>query len=162
MFPYDHLLKIIAGQIPSYKIGTEDEKLLWFSSISFPLGEGHVLAVPKTETDKFFRPGWSLPGKMLVFAKPLHAIEKAFDCNRCGISVVGLEIPHAHLHLLPINDADDLNFTKAPKWVPRNWSVCRRRFWKLFIAAIDHQPEAHPMNRFKCDGRIGFKCLPVW
>ena len=51
---------------------------------------------------------------MLLFAKPIaHAIENAFDCNRCGISVVGLEVPHAHLHLIPINSADDLNFTRS-------------------------------------------------
>ncbi|MFN8253404.1 MAG: HIT family protein [Ferruginibacter sp.] len=104
--------KIIAGQIPSYKIA-EDENFFAFLDI-FPLVEGHVLVVPKTETDKFFDLDDHYLGKMLQFAKPIaHAIEKAFDCNRCGISVVGLEVPHAHLHLLPINDADDLNFTRG-------------------------------------------------
>lgn len=103
--------KIIAGQIPSYKI-TENEKFYAFLDI-FPLVEGHVLVVPKTETDKFFDLDDTYLSDMLVFAKPIaHAIEKAFDCNRCGISVVGLEVPHAHLHLLPINEADDLNFTR--------------------------------------------------
>jgi histidine triad (HIT) family protein len=103
--------KIIAGQIPSYKIA-ENEKFYAFLDI-FPLVEGHVLVVPKTETDKFFDLDDTYLSDMLVFAKPIaHAIEKAFDCNRCGISVVGLEVPHAHLHLLPINEADDLNFTR--------------------------------------------------
>jgi histidine triad (HIT) family protein len=102
--------KIIAGQIPSYKIA-EDENFFAFLDI-FPLVQGHVLVVPKIETDKFFDLSDEYLSKMLVFAKPIaHAIEKTFDCNRCGISVVGLEVPHAHLHLMPINSADDLNFT---------------------------------------------------
>lgn len=104
--------KIIAGQIPSYKIA-ENEKFYAFLDI-FPLVEGHVLVVPKTETDKFFDLEDTYLSEMLLFAKPIaRAIEKAFDCNRCGISVVGLEVPHAHLHLLPINEADDLNFTRG-------------------------------------------------
>ena len=104
--------KIIAGQIPSYKIA-EDENFFAFLDI-FPLVEGHVLVVPKVETDKFFDLNDDYLSKMLLFAKPIaHAIEKAFDCNRCGISVVGLEVPHAHMHLLPINSADDLNFMRG-------------------------------------------------
>ncbi len=104
--------KIIAGEIPCYKIA-EDEQFFAFLDI-FPLTEGHVLVIPKTETDKFFDLDDSYLSKMLLFAKPIaQAIEKAFDCNRCGISVVGLEVPHAHLHLIPINSADDLNFTRT-------------------------------------------------
>ena len=104
--------KIIAGQIPCYKIA-ESEKFLAFLDIE-PLVKGHVLVVPKLEVDKLFdMPDDYLAG-MLVFAKPIaHAIEKAFNCNRCGISVVGLEVPHAHIHLVPINTANDLNFTKG-------------------------------------------------
>jgi histidine triad (HIT) family protein len=104
--------KIIAGEIPSYKIA-ENEHFFAFLDI-FPLVKGHVLVVPKTETDKFFDLADDYLKEILLFAKPIaHAIEKAFDCNRCGISVVGLEVPHAHLHLLPINNADDLNFTRG-------------------------------------------------
>jgi histidine triad (HIT) family protein len=104
--------KIIAGQIPSYKIA-EDERFYAFLDI-FPLVEGHVLVVPKIETDKFFDLPDNLLSEWLLFAKPIaHAIEKEFDCNRCGISVMGLEVPHAHMHLLPINSADDLNFTRG-------------------------------------------------
>jgi histidine triad (HIT) family protein len=104
--------KIIAGQIPSYKIA-EDDYFFAFLDI-FPLTEGHVLVVPKTETDKFFDLDTDYLNRMLVFAQPIaKAIEKAFDCNRCGLSVVGLEVPHAHLHLVPINSADDLNFTRG-------------------------------------------------
>jgi len=104
--------RIIAGEIPSYKIA-ENERFFAFLDI-FPLREGHVLVVPKTETDKFFDLTDEYLREMLVFAKPIaHAIEKAFPCNRCGISVVGLEVPHAHMHLIPINTSNDLNFTQA-------------------------------------------------
>ena len=103
--------KIITGDIPCFKIA-EDENYFAFLDIA-PLVSGHVLVIPKIETDKFFDLPDELLAGMLVFAKPIaHAIEKAFDCNRCGISVVGLEVPHAHMHLVPINGANDLNFTK--------------------------------------------------
>lgn len=103
--------KIISGEIPSYKI-KEDENFLAFLDV-FPLVKGHVLVVPKIEVDKLFDLDNALLAAMLVFAKPIaHAIEKTFDCKRCGISVIGLEVPHAHLHLVPINTADDLNFTR--------------------------------------------------
>jgi len=103
--------KIIAGEIPSYKIA-ESEKFFAFLDI-FPLREGHTLVIPKVETDKFFDLDDQYLSEMLVFAKPIaHAIEKTFRCNRCGISVVGIEVPHAHLHLIPINSANDLNFTQ--------------------------------------------------
>ena len=103
--------KIIAGEIPAYKIA-ESDKFFAFLDI-FPLVEGHVLVVPKIEVDKFFDMPDQYLAEMLVFAKPIaHAIESAFECNRCGISVIGLEVPHAHLHLMPINNADDINFTR--------------------------------------------------
>ncbi len=103
--------RIINGDIPCYKIAA-DEKFFAFLDIA-PLVSGHVLVVPKTETDKIFDLPDDYLAAMLVFAKPIaHAIEKAFDCNRCGISVVGLEVPHAHMHLMPINSANDLNFTR--------------------------------------------------
>lgn len=103
--------KIIAGEIPSYKIA-ENEHFFAFLDI-FPLAEGHVLVVPKQETDRFFDLDEHYLSEILLFAKPIaKAIEKAFPCNRCGMSVVGLEVPHAHVHLIPINTADDLNFTR--------------------------------------------------
>jgi histidine triad (HIT) family protein len=103
--------KIIAGEIPSYKIA-ENEKFFAFLDI-FPLKEGHVLVVPKTEVDNLFDLPKEYLQEMLLFAQPIaKAIERSFDCNRCGISVVGLEVPHAHLHLIPINSANDLNFTQ--------------------------------------------------
>ena len=103
--------KIISGEVPSYKI-KEDENFLAFLDV-FPLVKGHVLVVPKMEVDKLFDLDDALLEAMLVFAKPIaKAIEKTFDCKRCGISVIGLEVPHAHLHLVPINTANDLNFTR--------------------------------------------------
>jgi len=103
--------KIIAGEIPSYKIA-ENDKFFAFLDI-FPLREGHVLVVPKKEIDNFFDLPEEYLKELLIFAQPIaKAIEKSFDCNRCGVSVVGLEVPHAHLHLIPINAANDLNFTQ--------------------------------------------------
>lgn len=103
--------KIINGDIPSFKIA-ENDHFFAFLDIA-PLVSGHVLVVPKTEVDKIFDLPDEYLSAMLVFAKPIaHAIESVFDCNRCGISVVGLEVPHAHMHLMPINSANDLNFTK--------------------------------------------------
>lgn len=104
--------KIIKGEIPSYKIA-ENEHFFAFLDI-FPITEGHVLVIPKEETDKFFDVSDELLSEWLVFAKPIaKAIEKAFACDRCGISVIGLEVPHAHMHLVPINSSNDLNFTKS-------------------------------------------------
>ena len=103
--------KIIAGEIPSYKI-SENERFFAFLDI-FPLREGHTLVVPKLEVDRFFDLPDEYLASLLLFAKPIaRAIERSFNCNRCGLSVVGLEVPHAHLHLLPIDHADDLNFTR--------------------------------------------------
>ena len=103
--------KIIQGHIPCYKI-TESDLFFAFLDIS-PLAKGHTLIVPKTETDQFFDLPTNYLSEILLFAKPIaHAIEQVFDCNRCGISVIGLEVPHAHLHLVPIHSADDLNFTR--------------------------------------------------
>lgn len=104
--------KIIAGEIPSYKIA-EDERFFAFLDI-FPLVEGHTLVVPKTNVDNMFDLDDEYLSSLLVFAKPIaKAIERSFNCNRCGIAVIGLEVPHAHLHLVPINSADDLNFTRG-------------------------------------------------
>lgn len=108
--------KIISGEIPCNKIA-ESEKFIAFLDIE-PLVTGHVLVVPKIEVNKIFDVPDDYLAAMLVFAKPIaHAIEKAFNCKRCGISVIGLEVPHAHMHLIPINSANDLNFTR-PKLNP--------------------------------------------
>ncbi len=103
--------KIINGELPSYKIA-ENKSFFAFLDI-FPLVKGHVLVVPKVEVDKAFNLSDDILSEWFVFAKPIaKAIERSFDCNRCGVSIVGIEVPHAHMHLLPINTADDLNFTR--------------------------------------------------
>ncbi len=103
--------KIIKGEIPSYKIA-ENDKFYAFLDI-FPLRAGHTLVIPKIEVDNLFDLGDDYLSEMLVFAKPIaKAIEKSFRCNRCGMSVIGIEVPHAHIHLVPVNSANDLNFTQ--------------------------------------------------
>ncbi|HEX7690855.1 MAG TPA: HIT family protein [Sediminibacterium sp.] len=124
--------RIIAGEIPSYRIA-ENDRFFAFLDI-FPLVKGHVLVIPKMEVDKFFDMPDEYLSAILLFAKPIaHAIEKAFDCNRCGISVVGLEVPHAHLHLMPINNVNDLNFSR-PKLTlsPEELEEVRRRIIEGF------------------------------
>jgi histidine triad (HIT) family protein len=103
--------KIVRGEIPSYKIA-ENATFYAFLDIN-PLVEGHTLVIPKQEVDRF----WDMPDNylenILLFAAPIaRAIEKAFPCNRCGMSVIGLEVPHAHMHLIPLNNMDDINFTR--------------------------------------------------
>ena len=104
--------RIINGEIPSYKIA-ENEKFFAFLDI-YPLREGHVLIVPKIEIDNLFDLPKEYLDEILAFAQPIaKAIEKSFRCNRCGVSVIGLEVPHAHVHLIPINSSNDLNFTQS-------------------------------------------------
>jgi histidine triad (HIT) family protein len=119
--------RIVAGEIPAYKIA-EDDRFFAFLDI-FPLREGHTLVVPKIEVDKFFDMPDPYLAQVLLFARPIaHAIEKAFDCNRCGLSVVGLEVPHAHLHLVPIDKVDDLNFTRGKiKMTPEQLKVTQEK-----------------------------------
>ncbi len=105
--------KIINGEIQSYKIA-ENDKFYAFLDI-FPLQKGHTLVVPKIEIDKIFDLSAEMLSEILVFAQPIaKAIERAFPCNRVNIVTVGLEVPHAHIHLIPINQTSDLEFS-APK-----------------------------------------------
>ena len=108
--------RIIAGEVPSFKIA-ENHQFYAFLDV-FPLVPGHTLVVPKKETDNLFDMDEQVLGAVLQFARPIaKAIEKAFPCQRCGMAVIGLEVPHAHVHLVPIETADDLNFTR-PKLKP--------------------------------------------
>lgn len=103
--------KIIAGEIPSYRIH-EDERYYAFLDIN-PLAEGHTLVIPKVETDYLFDLEDALLADMLVFAKKVaRAIDQTIDCKRVGVAVLGLEVPHAHIHLIPINDLYDIEFSK--------------------------------------------------
>jgi histidine triad (HIT) family protein len=103
--------KIINGDIPSYKIAENDQFLAILDA--FPLVKGHVLVIPKQEIDYIFDLPNLLLADLFIFAKGLApAIEKAVPCQRIGITVIGLEVPHAHVHLVPMNSANDVNFTQ--------------------------------------------------
>lgn len=103
--------KIISKEIPCHLIA-ENEDFIAFLDI-MPLRMGHVLVVPKIEHDYIFDSSEDILKSILIFAKPIAlAIEKNIPCKRIGVSVIGLEVPHVHLHLVPIDSADDLNFTR--------------------------------------------------
>jgi len=102
--------KIIKGEIPSYKVA-EDENYYAFLDIN-PNAKGHTLVVPKKEVDKLFDLDSETYLGLMEFAqKVAKALEKTVSCNRIGMTVVGLEVPHAHVHLIPINSVSDINFT---------------------------------------------------
>jgi histidine triad (HIT) family protein len=103
--------KIIQGEIPCWKIA-EDENYLAFLDIN-PLAKGHTLVVPKQEVDYIFDVDDLLLAGMMVFSKKVaKAIDKAVDCKRVGVAVIGLEVPHAHIHLIPINNISDIDFSR--------------------------------------------------
>lgn len=105
--------KIVKGEIPCYKIA-EDERFFAFLDIN-PLTKGHTLVIPKEEVDYIFDIDDKSLSDMIVFAKKVAiAIEKSIRCSRVGVAVIGLEVPHAHIHLIPINHESDMNF-KNPK-----------------------------------------------
>ena len=108
--------RIVAGEIPAHKVA-EDDRFLAFLDIS-PLREGHTLVIPKRETDWIF----DLPDEELaalhIFAKRVaKAVRAAVDCRRVGVAVIGLEVPHAHIHLIPMQTVSDMNFAN-PKLTP--------------------------------------------
>lgn len=102
--------KIVAGQIPCYKVA-ENDSFLAFLDIS-PLAKGHVLVIPKVQVDYIFDLDEETFTQLHLFAKSVAiAIKKAITCNRIGVTVIGLEVPHAHIHLIPINEVNDMNFS---------------------------------------------------
>lgn len=104
--------RIVNGEIPSYKIA-EDEKHYAFLDIN-PLQKGHTLVIPKREVDYIFDLDPQELAELNVFAQRVaRAIEAVIDCNRIGVTVMGLEVPHAHIHLIPINRMADMDFAKA-------------------------------------------------
>lgn len=103
--------KIIAGEIPCYKVA-ETSEFLAFLDIN-PLTEGHILVIPKQEVDYIFDLDSETYVGLMLFAQIVASgLKKAISCQRIGISVIGLEIPHAHIHLIPINSIDDMNFSR--------------------------------------------------
>lgn len=106
--------KIVKGEIPCYKVA-EDAEFFAFLDIA-PLQKGHTLVVPKREVDYFFDLSDEEIGRMQVFAKRVAvAIKKAIPCVKVGQAVLGLEVPHAHIHLVPMQSEGDLNFANAKK-----------------------------------------------
>ena len=103
--------KIINGEIPSYKIA-EDENYFAFLDIS-PLAKGHTLVVPKQEIDYIFELDDNMLAGLHIFSKKIaKAIESVISCKRVGIAVIGLEVPHTHIHLIPINNVSDIDFSR--------------------------------------------------
>ena len=105
--------RIAAGEIPSWKIA-EDERFFAFLDIN-PLAKGHTLIIPKAETDYIFDIGDEELSRIMIFSKNIAgAIKKAYPCNRIAVAILGLEVPHAHVHLVPMDTMEDINF-KNPK-----------------------------------------------
>ncbi|HPT20677.1 MAG TPA: HIT family protein [Bacteroidales bacterium] len=113
--------RIIKGEIPCYKIA-EDEKFFAFLDIN-PLRAGHTLVVPKKEVDYFFDLDDKQLSEMIIFAKKVaSAIKSEYPCNRIGLSVLGLDVPHAHIHLVPLDTMEDINFRKEKmKFTPEEF-----------------------------------------
>ncbi|NBX26775.1 MAG: transcription elongation factor GreA [Chitinophagia bacterium] len=109
--------KIINREIPSHIIAEDDEFIAILDA--FPLVEGHVLVIPKKEINNAFDLDDDLLSKWMLFAKPIaKAIQKSLPCKRCGVAIIGLEVPHAHMHLVPLQTAQDINFTNKTIEVP--------------------------------------------
>ena len=103
--------KIVAGDIPCHRIAENDE-FLAFLDIN-PLAEGHTLVIPKTEVDYFFDLDAGLLSRINLFAQDVaQKIEAAIPCKRVGVAVIGLEVPHAHMHLIPLQNVADINFER--------------------------------------------------
>jgi len=105
--------KIISGEIPAFKVA-ENENFLAFLDI-YPISRGHVLVIPKKETDYLFDITVDAYLELWKFAQEVaKAMDKVIDCKRIGVAVIGLEVPHAHIHLVPLNSISDINF-ESPK-----------------------------------------------
>tara|TARA_R110002124_G_scaffold100648_1_gene247669 strand:- start:805 stop:1197 length:393 start_codon:yes stop_codon:yes gene_type:complete len=106
--------KIVRGEIPSYKIAENDEFFAFLDV--FPIAKGHTLVIPKKEVDYIFDLDDELYTRLLLFAKSIvPALEKVVPCERIGMSVFGLEVPHAHIHLIPLKSMADADFSKKIK-----------------------------------------------
>ena len=128
--------KIIQGEIPSYKVA-ESDKFYAFLDIS-PLQNGHTLVVPKTEVDYIFDLEDNLLAELMVFSKQVaKAIEKVIPCNRVGVAVIGLEVPHAHIHLIPISGMGDINFANPKlKLTPEEFAEIAKQIHQAFTDSL--------------------------
>lgn len=125
--------RIVKGEIPSYKIA-EDDHYYAFLDIN-PLAEGHTLVIPKVEVDYLFDlDNETLSGLTLFSKRVAKAIEKAVPCKRIGVAVLGLEVPHAHIHLVPLNQESDINFFKPKlKLTPERFKELADKISKEFV-----------------------------
>lgn len=125
--------RIVKGEIPSYKIA-EDDKYYAFLDIN-PLAEGHTLVIPKAEVDYLFDLDDETLAGLTVFSKRVaKAIEKAVPCKRVGVAVLGLEVPHAHIHLVPLNKESDVDFFKPKlKLTPERFKELTDKISKEFV-----------------------------
>jgi len=124
--------KIINGEIPCYKVA-EDDRYFAFLDIN-PLKEGHTLVVPKQETDYVFDLDDEYLAGLIIFSKKVaSAIKTAFPCNRIGIAILGLEVPHAHVHLVPMNSMEDINFKNTKlKFTPEEFRKIAEKISRNF------------------------------
>lgn len=122
--------KIIAGEIPAYKVA-ESVEFLAFLDIN-PLAEGHVLVIPKVEVDNLFDLDEGTYSGLMIFAQIVaKGIQKAIPCKRVGVAVIGLEVPHAHIHLIPINEVNDINFSRPKlKFTPEEFQATEDKIRK--------------------------------
>lgn len=127
--------KIVSGEIPSYKVA-ETADYLAFLDV-FPIVRGHTLVIPKSETDNIFDLEDKLFSGLHLFSKEVaHAIEKVVNCRRIATAIVGLEVPHAHIHLLPINSAEEVNFYRPKlKFSPSEMADLAKAIQEAWLAA---------------------------
>jgi len=111
--------KIVSGEIPSYKVAETDEFLAFLDV--FPLKEGHTLVIPKAAVDYIFDLEDNTLAELYIFAKKVaKALESVVPCRRIGVAVIGLEVPHAHIHLVPLESVSDINFSSPKIKVPES------------------------------------------
>lgn len=126
--------KIVKGEIPAYKIA-EDDRYLAFLDV-FPTTKGHTLVIPKQQIDYLFDLDDALYLGLMAFAKKVAAaVEKAVPCKRIGVAVVGLEVPHAHVHLIPLNKMADMNFANKQKFSKEEFEEVAEKIRKAYEAS---------------------------
>ncbi|MFN0049765.1 MAG: HIT family protein [Cytophagales bacterium] len=125
--------KIVSGELTCHKVAENDEFMAFLDV--FPLVEGHTLVIPKTEIDYIFDLEDEKLGRMVVFAKKVAiAVRKAIPCKRIGVAIIGLEVPHAHIHLVPLQTVLDINFTQAKLKPTEDSLIATAEKIKRFIA----------------------------
>ncbi|MDX5436259.1 MAG: HIT family protein [Pontibacter sp.] len=126
--------KIVNGEIPAYKVA-EDDRYLAFLDV-FPTAKGHTLVIPKQQIDYIFDLDDELYLGLMAFAKKVAAaVEKAVPCKRIGVAVVGIEVPHAHVHLIPLNSMQDMNFANKKKFSQEEFEEVAQKIREAYKAS---------------------------